>query len=124
MEPAQRLEAGPESFGLVLRTDESLGQPSRTEGRLKIGEAGLVPFAFAAQVILHRFVQREPVDHRRRRQHGDLQHVLEAIEQRAAPVVVDVAVRDGEDVVRPERRKRRVGFLRRDLKPLELLVRR
>ena len=122
MEPAQRLEPGLEALGLVLRTDEAFRQPGRAEGRLKIGEARRVAFALAPQVILHRFMQCESIDHRRRRQHRDLQHVLEAVEQRAAPVVVDVAVGDGQDVVRPERRQRGVGFLRRDLEALQLLV--
>ena len=71
---------------------------------------------------MHRLVQREAVDHRRRRQHRDLQHVLEAVEQRAAPVVVDVAVGDRQHVVGSERGQRRVGLLGRDLEALELLV--
>src|SRR6266508_1110024 len=48
----------------------------------------------------------------------------EVIEERAAPVVVDVAVRDRQHVVGPERGKWRVGVVYRCLEALKLLIRR
>src|SRR5438093_487135 len=124
MEPTERVEPRLKSLALVLRADESLREPGRTERRLKILERGLLPLPLAPQVVADGLMQRKAIDHRRARKDWNPQHVLEAIEQRAAPVVLDVRVRDGEHVVGAERGERRVGLLRRDLEALQLFVRR
>ena len=70
---------------------------------MKVGERGRLAIALTPQVVLDRLVQGEAIGHLRRGEHWDLEHVLEAIEQRATLVVIDRLVRDGEHIVGAER---------------------
>ena len=67
-------------------------------------------------------MQRVAVDHGWRRQDRDPQHVREAVAQRAAPVLIDLGVRDGEHVVRAEARERAVHVRGRWRESLQLVV--
>ena len=77
-----------------------------------------------AQEVRDGAVKGLAIDHRGGIQDRELEHVSEVVAQRAATVVVDLGVRDGQHVVGAQARERAVDFRRRSSETLELVVRR
>ena len=82
----------------------------------------MLPVPLPGQKVGDRTMECVAVHHRRRRQDRDPQHVREAIAERAAAVVVDLGVRDRQDVVGTEPRERTVNFSWGGGEPLKLVV--
>src|SRR4029450_4607688 len=96
IEAGERGHPGALALLLVLAGEEALVRPGVVEGGQEVLERAEIAGGAAAQVELHRLVQRAAVDHRVMLPERDAQDVDVLVLERARLVVVDLAMAERE----------------------------